>query len=77
MTKYAVFGMGDEVFGIEIERVVEILKSRKTYALPELPEFLSGVITVEGDLVLRPHSKKNGSCSFDMITRRSGSLLTK
>lgn len=51
MTKYAVFGMGDEVFGIEIERVVEIIKSQKTYTLPELPEFLSGVITVRGEVV--------------------------
>jgi purine-binding chemotaxis protein CheW len=51
MTKFAVFRMGDEVFGIEIERVVEILKSQKTYTLPELPEFLSGVITVRGEVV--------------------------
>jgi len=51
MTKFAVFRMGDEVFGIEIERVVEILKPQKTHALPELPEFLSGVITVRGEVV--------------------------
>ena len=51
MTKYAVFGMGDEVFGIEIARVVEILKSQKTHTLPELPEFLSGVITVRGEVI--------------------------
>lgn len=51
MGKFAVFRMGDEVFGIEIEKVVEILKSQKTYTLPELPEFLSGVITVRGELI--------------------------
>lgn len=51
MTKFAVFRMGDEVFGIEIERVVEILKSQKTHTLPELPEFLSGVITVRGEVL--------------------------
>ena len=51
MIKYAVFGMGDEVFGIEIARVVEILKSQKTHTLPELPEFLSGVITVRGEVI--------------------------
>ena len=51
MTKFAVFRMGDEVFGIEIKRVVEILKSQKTYTLPELPEFLSGVITVRGEVI--------------------------
>jgi len=49
--KFAVFRMGDEVFGIEIKKVVEILKSQKTYALPELPEFLSGIITVRGEVI--------------------------
>jgi purine-binding chemotaxis protein CheW len=43
--------MGDEVFGVEINRVVEILRSQKTYTLPELPEFLSGVITVRGEVI--------------------------
>ena len=51
MGKFAVFMMGDEVFGIEIKRVVEILKSQKKYTLPELPEFLCGVITVRGEVI--------------------------
>ena len=51
MEKFAVFRIGDEVFGIEITKVVEILKSQKTHTLPELPEFLSGVITVRGEVI--------------------------
>jgi purine-binding chemotaxis protein CheW len=51
LKKFAVFRMGDEVFGVEINRVVEILRSQKTYTLPELPEFLSGVITVRGEVI--------------------------
>ena len=51
MGKFAVFRMGDEIFGIEIAKVVEILKAQKTYTLPELPEFLSGVITVRGEVI--------------------------
>lgn len=51
MGKFAAFRLGNEVFGIEIKKVVEILKVRKTYALPELPEFLSGVITVRGEVI--------------------------
>ncbi len=51
MEKFAVFRMGDEVFGIEIKKVVEILKAQKTYTLPELPEFLSGVMTVRGEVI--------------------------
>lgn len=51
MGNFAVFSMGEEVFGIDINRVVEILKAQKTYTLPELPEFLSGVITVRGEVI--------------------------
>ena len=51
MTKFAVFKIGGEDFGIEIHKVVEILKAQRIYSLPELPEFLSGVITVRGEVV--------------------------
>jgi purine-binding chemotaxis protein CheW len=49
--KFAVFRIGEEVFGVEIKRVVEILKPQKTYSLPELPDFLSGVINVRGEII--------------------------
>lgn len=39
------------MFGMAIERVVEILKLQKIYALPGLPEFLSGVMSVRGNIV--------------------------
>ena len=51
MTKFAVFKIGGEDFGIEIHKVVEILKAQRIYSLPELPEFLSGVITVRGEVI--------------------------
>lgn len=51
MEQVAVFRIGDEDFGLHIDRVVEILKSQKIYSLPELPEFLSGVINVRGEVI--------------------------
>ena len=51
MTKYTVFKIGNEYFGIEIAKVVEILNTQKVYTLPELPSFLSGVITVRGEVI--------------------------
>ncbi|KAF0144982.1 MAG: purine-binding chemotaxis protein CheW [Nitrospirae bacterium] len=51
MEKFAVFSIGDENFGVGIGRVVEILKSQKIYSLPELPDFLSGVINVRGEVI--------------------------
>ena len=49
--KYAVFKIGEENFGIEINRVVEILSSQKVHSIPDLPDFLSGVITVRGQII--------------------------
>src|SRR5512140_704163 len=49
--KYAVFEIGEENFGIEINRVVEILSSQKVHSIPDLPDFLSGVITVRGQII--------------------------
>jgi purine-binding chemotaxis protein CheW len=51
MRKFTVFKIGDELFGIGIERVVEILKLQKIVTIPGLPEFLSGVMNVRGNVV--------------------------
>ncbi len=51
MRKFTIFKLGDEIFGIEIERVAEILKVQKIFTIPGLPEFLSGVMSVRGNVV--------------------------
>jgi purine-binding chemotaxis protein CheW len=68
MPKFTIFKIGDEIFGIGIERVVEILKAQKVFTIPGLPEFLSGVMSVRGNVVpvmdlrrrfgVRPSGKK-------------------
>jgi len=51
MKKFTIFKIGDEIFGIGIDRVVEILKVQKIFTIPGLPEFLSGVMSVRGNIV--------------------------
>ena len=51
MQKFAVFKITDESFGINIDRVVEILKVQKLFTIPGLPDFLSGVMNVRGTIV--------------------------
>lgn len=51
MQKFAIFNIGDELFGIGIERVVEILNIQKIFTIPGLPEFLAGVMSVRGNVV--------------------------
>ena len=49
--KYAVFKIGEEDFGVEINRVVEILSTQKVHSIPDLPDFLAGVIAVRGQII--------------------------
>ena len=49
--KFAVFNIGDELFGIDISRVYEILRLQKIFTIPGLPEFLSGVMSVRGAVI--------------------------
>lgn len=51
MQKFTIFRIGDETFGIAIERVVEILKPQKVFTIPGLPPFISGVMNVRGMVV--------------------------
>jgi purine-binding chemotaxis protein CheW len=51
MRKIAVILVGEEEFGVDIEKLVEILRAQRIYHLPQLPSFFSGVIDVRGDVV--------------------------
>jgi purine-binding chemotaxis protein CheW len=51
LKKFAVFIIGEEYFGIELTRVVEILNTQKIHSIPEMPDFLAGVITARGEII--------------------------
>lgn len=49
--KVAVLRAGEEEFGIEISRVVEIVNAQRVYLLPQLPSFLSGMVNIRGEVI--------------------------
>jgi purine-binding chemotaxis protein CheW len=51
MQKFAVFKISDDLFGIPIERVREIMRVQKVFSIPGLPEFLSGVMNVRENII--------------------------
>lgn len=51
MRKFTVFTISGEIFGIAIERVVEIIRVQKVFSIPGLPGFLSGVMSVRGAVI--------------------------
>ena len=69
--KFAVFRIGKEDFGIDIGNVVEFLRTQRIYTLPELPDFLSGVITVRGEVLPLLDMRKR----FDIPSLRTDELI--
>ena len=51
MTQYVTFRLGDELFGIEVTRVREILSLSPVTKVPQTPEYLLGVINLRGQVV--------------------------
>ncbi len=49
--QYAVFLMGGEEFVLEVVRILEVLKHQDVRLIPDMPEFLAGVIDFRGRVV--------------------------
>ncbi len=49
--RYLTFTVGEEVFGIEIRAVTEIIGMQPINTLPETPEYIRGIINLRGRII--------------------------
>lgn len=49
--KYLTFKVGEEDYGIEIRRVTEIIGVQKITAVPDMPDYVKGVINLRGKVI--------------------------
>jgi purine-binding chemotaxis protein CheW len=49
--KYLTFHLGQEDYGIEIRHVTEIIGIQKITVIPEMPDFIKGVINLRGKII--------------------------
>lgn len=49
--KYLTFRLGAENYGIEIEYVIEIIVMQEITKVPDMPEFIVGVINLRGSVI--------------------------
>ncbi len=49
--KYLTFHLGREVYGIEIYYVIEIVGIQKITEVPDMPDFVKGVINLRGQII--------------------------
>jgi len=62
--RFLTFSLGDESYGIEIKYVTEIIGIQTITEIPELPEYVKGVINLRGKIIpvmdVRLRFKKEG-----------------
>jgi purine-binding chemotaxis protein CheW len=46
--KYLLFNLGDEVYGIQILYVTDIIEMQKITEVPDMPPYIKGVINLRG-----------------------------
>lgn len=49
--KYLTFRLGNENYGIEIKHVIEIIVMQEITKVPDMPEFIIGVINLRGKVI--------------------------
>lgn len=49
--KFLTFSLGDEVYGIEIKFVTEIIGMQSVTQIPDLPEYVKGIINLRGKII--------------------------
>lgn len=49
--KYLTFSLGAEVYGIEIKYVIEIIGLQSITEVPDLPEYVKGIINLRGKII--------------------------
>lgn len=49
--KYLTFSLDDEFFGIEIKHVTEIIGVQSITEIPEMPEYIRGIINLRGKII--------------------------
>jgi purine-binding chemotaxis protein CheW len=49
--RYLMFALGDEEFGIEISYVTEIIGMQPISSLPEVPEYIRGIVNLRGKII--------------------------
>jgi len=50
-TQYIVFSINQQIFGIEVSKIKEVLSYRKVTPLPQMKEFVKGIINLRGSVI--------------------------
>ncbi len=69
--KYLTFGLGEEVYGLEILKVQEIIGLMRVTRVPGLPEVIRGVVNLRGKVIPVVDLRKQFSMEVKADTERT------
>ncbi|MBI5049509.1 MAG: purine-binding chemotaxis protein CheW [Nitrospirae bacterium] len=58
MSKFAIFTIAGDEFGLELDKIFEIIKPQKITHLPNTPRFINGVINLRGTVIPQMDMRK-------------------
>lgn len=71
MKRILVFTLDEDIFAIDVGSAVEVLRWRPVSHVPELPDFVSGVVDVRGNMVpVIEMRQRMGMPKFTGLTKR-------
>lgn len=75
--RYLTFRLGEEDYGIEIRHVTEIISIQKITDVPDLPDFVKGVINLRGQVIPTLDLRLRFGLSAKDYTERTCVIITK
>jgi purine-binding chemotaxis protein CheW len=51
MAQYLTFKVGNEIYGVDVASVREVINYEKVYPIPVVPDYIRGVINLRGEVV--------------------------
>ena len=49
--RYLIFALGKEMYGIEIQHIIEIIGIQTITTIPDMPEYIKGIINLRGKII--------------------------
>jgi purine-binding chemotaxis protein CheW len=72
-----VFSLNDETCGVDTPQVLEIVKYQEIAKVPEMPEFIDGIINLRGKIVPIINLNKRFDLGATEITKKTKIIITK
>ncbi|MBF8983533.1 purine-binding chemotaxis protein CheW [Lutibacter sp. B2] len=65
--QYVIFKLGNEVYGVDIMNVKEITEDKEIVMVPDVPDFIEGMINLRGNIIPIVNLKKKFNVKSDEI----------